>query len=159
MSTKEFKLEEGTNKINFNVTSADIKVCAEDIKTPYVEYQGDFEVENRNNNAFITEKIENNVIQVPDGGIINIGGTFINHGVICGGNVTINGVNYGNAGNNICNSYEESKVTLYYPAKLDDMNLNVKGVSGNVKVDDLMLLRLFVQTVSGDIKILFKGRR
>ena len=155
MSKKEIKLEEKTSNISFDVTAADIKVCAEDIKTPYVEYEGDIEVNNKHNSVLITEKNENKGIYKNNNSTIIIGGNscVINNGFIGGGRVIINGVDYSNINNNNSASYEPSKVTVYYPAKFNDMNLNINAVSSDVEITDLMLLRTFIKTVSGDITL------
>ena len=156
MGKKEYRLNEGTNELFFDLKTTDVEVYPDStISSPVIEYTGDFEFNNKNGQAVIKEKNDNNIVCGNNNVIINNSGTFINGVVSSGSVVIINGkvISGNNCSINISSNNEKRKVNLYYPKNKNDIKLDFNNMTGDIEINDLYLLRLVIESKSGDITL------
>lgn len=137
---EEIVLKNGILKYNIDAISADIVICTDKVKSPVIKYDGDFEsigfdstinikqAFNARNTKFI---IKNN--GKGNSSIIQINGKIIT---------------------NQNNDTKEETMHLIIPENSDCLDsLDIKLTNGTIKLQDLILQRLFIKSINADVNI------
>ena len=160
MALKEIKLSENVDSVTIDVAVADILISSDNVNIPMVRTLGEFDVNERYNEAIVKEKVPKNTVNmngitmVSHGNSIQIGSlqgmTIINGQVASGMKNSI--INVGNA--------VSSSVELIVPKATKIETLSIETQAGDIRIEDLILSKLIIQTMSGaitlnDVDILF----
>ena len=147
MGLKEMKLPQGISNYKIEVLSAGVKVTGDNVKAPYVQYSGEFNIKDNGRQVSIAEKGNSNFMG--NSRFFNSG----NVGIFGSNLIIVNGqVISGNA-NVVTNiGGEPSYAEVIVPKKTKPF-INMTGKSSDLTVSNLILEQLHAKTMSGDISL------
>lgn len=153
MEKKELSLSGRLIYVNFNVITSNIKLYRDNVISPLLRYSGDFDIQDDFRQVIITEKSKQPAFQL---GGLKIGGlTLDNISFYDNAKLTINGRDYQiNASANASEKDNTSReVELIVPTFSSNLSVDIASRSGNLTIEDLVLLRLVAKMESGNITL------
>ena len=155
MERKEYRFNENTNDFRIDANVYDISVHSDNVESPILLYTGDVDVENEwhvmhdGMYAKISERQKMNIqsknfignIKGFNNVVINGNSVFVTSGRVVINGIVVSDDNVGN-------------MELIIPEKkMETVSLEAKNISGDVRVKNLMLQRMIIESVSGDITL------